>query len=128
MDALGLGASSTASTAGGSLESQDPPGTVVSLRRRRIALVAVPMVAMAAAALLFVSHALLTVAPTEQLIEFSAAVANRIEIEDISTDAAAIVHVMPGDIDDLAAPTIIFIDVLDDGDDDSTPAAKGKKL
>jgi hypothetical protein len=86
------------------------------------------MVAMAAAALLFVSHALLTVAPTEQLIEFSAAVANRIEIEDISTDAAAIVHVMPGDIDDLAAPTIIFIDVLEDEEDDSTPAAKGKKL
>ena len=72
----------------------DPRPTNVVPLRRRWALLAVPVVAMAAAALLFVSQVLISVAPTDELIAFSTDVANRIEIEDISTDASAVVHVI----------------------------------
>ncbi|HCH64878.1 MAG TPA: hypothetical protein DFR83_18880 [Deltaproteobacteria bacterium] len=81
---------------------------------------------MAAAALLFVSQAVISVAPTEELIAFSTDVANRIEIEDISTDVAAVVHVIPGDFDDFAAPTIIFIDELDEEIDSGDSRAEGR--
>lgn len=102
------------------------PTNVVPLRRRW-ALLAVPVVAMAAAALLFVSQVLISVAPTDELIAFSTDVANRIEIEDISTDASAVVHIIPGDFDDFAAPTIIFIDELDEEPDTGDGRVKGKK-
>jgi hypothetical protein len=96
--------------------------------RRRWALLAVPVVAMAAAVLLFVSQALVAVAPTDDLIAFSTDVANRIEIENISTDVSAVVHVIPGDFDDLAAPTIIFIDELDEDEEAVDSKVKGKTL
>jgi hypothetical protein len=114
--------------ASGSDEAALAPGNVVSLRRRRVALVVLPMLAMAAAVLLFVTQALVKLAPTDDIIGFTAGVANRIEIEEISTDVAAIVHVMPGDFDDLSAPTIIFIDVLEDDEDEPASKSKGKKL
>ena len=53
----------------------DPRPTNVVPLRRRWALLAVPVVAMAAAALLFVSQVLISVAPTDELIAFSTDVA-----------------------------------------------------
>jgi hypothetical protein len=133
MASLGLEANASTAIGGsaGASGSDEPamaPGNVVSLRRRRVAWVVLPMLAMAAAALLFVTQALVNVAPTDDIIGFTAGVANRIEIEEISTDVAAIVHVMPGDFDDLSAPTIIFIDVLEDDEDEPASKSKGKKL
>ena len=80
--------------------------------------VALPAVAMAAAALIMVMSAVVaplggTSLSTDEF-GFSPDVVNRIEIEEISAATDAIVHVIQGDIDDDAAPTIIFIDVLED--------------
>jgi hypothetical protein len=124
MSTLGMASDAPASD-GAAVESG--PSNVVWLRRRW-ALLAVPVVAMAAAVLLFVSQALVAVAPTDDLIAFSTDVANRIEIENISTDVSAVVHVIPGDFDDLAAPTIIFIDELDEDEEEADSKVKGKTL
>jgi hypothetical protein len=94
--------------------------------------VALPAVAMAAAALLVVTATV--IAPWEQgslsadELGFSPDVVNRIEIEEISSAADAIVHVIQGDFDDEAAPTIIFIDVLEDDADEAESGDGGTTL
>lgn len=94
--------------------------------------VALPAIAMAAAALFMMLQAVVVpvgegwVAGDE--LGFSPDVVNRIEIEEISAAADAIVHVIQGDIDDDAAPTIIFIDVLEDDADEAETGNGGTTL
>ncbi len=91
-----------------------PVDSVVVPLRRRMPKWALPAVAMAAAALLMVAQAVFSPAPVEEDAIFMPSVANRIEIEDISAGSDAIVHVISGDQDDAEAPTIIFIDEIDE--------------